>query len=256
MSAFLREALDVNAITGGSRGNGRRIVEQMKRLFGSLVSASYTGINGKGFELRNVLIAEDVSMHDKTGDYLWTPQTETAAGVWKSQVRLTDKFYREIVERPVPIDLRAYRTLRGSPLAMDLYTWLSYRNSYLSRPTHPIRWEALMGQFGSGYGTREKDDAQRERDHAQREKDHAQAVRDFRKNFIQALKLVHLVYPQAQVNVEDKGFPRHRSSQQHGHQMRVVFEMPVRARRELERQTGQSIYGHPQTNSRQADVFL
>jgi hypothetical protein len=51
----------------------------------------------------------------------------------------------------VPIDLRAYKALRGSPLAMDIYTWLTYRMSYTTRRTRPIRWEALMGQFGSRF---------------------------------------------------------------------------------------------------------
>lgn len=41
------------------------------------------------------------------------------------------------------------RALR-SPLALDIYCWLTYRASYLRRPTE-IPWTALALQFGAGY---------------------------------------------------------------------------------------------------------
>lgn len=52
--------------------------------------------------------------------------------------------------RPVPIDLRKLRQLR-SPLAMDLYCWLTYRRRSLQKPT-TVGWEALHAQFGANYG--------------------------------------------------------------------------------------------------------
>lgn len=61
------------------------------------------------------------------------------AGTWTSKVRLSDSFFRECIAKPVPIDLRAYKALRGSPLAMDVYTWLTYRLSYTERRSRPIR---------------------------------------------------------------------------------------------------------------------
>jgi hypothetical protein len=85
--------------------------------------------------------------------------------------------------------LRAYKALRGSPLAMDVYTWLTYRMSYTQRRTRPIKWEALMMQFGSGYNTTNIE----------------QAVRDFRKAFLKALKTVLVVYPQAEVEINENG---------------------------------------------------
>ena len=84
----------------------------------------------------------------------------------------------------MPIDLRAYKALRGSPLAMDVYTWLTYRMSYTDRRTRPIPWEALMGQFGSNYDTQ-------------------RAVLDFKRAFIKALKAVQIVYPRANVQLAD-----------------------------------------------------
>lgn len=211
LSMFLREVLDIQR-GGGKRGSSTRVAEQMKRLFGSLITAQYTGgMQSRGFTLRNVLIADDVDYGGEdlfegsegagtlTGeppapgaaatpesDTLWIPQHQGTAGKWKSTVRLSAKFFNECVSKPVPIDLRAYKALRGSPLAMDIYTWLTYRMSYTERQSRPIPWEALMGQFGSNY-------------------DSPRAVIDFRKGFLKALKTVQIVYPGAMLKIAENG---------------------------------------------------
>ncbi len=196
---FMRDVLELRSTGGGARGSGTRVTEQMKRLFGSLVTAQYSGSQEhRGFLLKNVLIADELAIDDDdvpaldaadgSDSSLWTPQEKHEAGQWRSQVRLSNGFFRECVANPVPIDLRAYKALRGSPLAMDVYTWLTYRMSYTQRRSRPIRWEALMMQFGSGYST-ETD----------------QATRDFKKAFLKALKAVLLVYPQAGVELHEHG---------------------------------------------------
>lgn len=203
LSLFLREVLNLRSRGGGARGSGSRVIEQMKRLFGSLVTASYAGSQEqRGFILKNVLIAEDLELNDremqrlaqKMGSpsdeqTLWTPQTKEEAGKWRSQVRLSNHFFQECITNPVPIDLRAYKALRNSPLAMDVYTWLTYRMSYTQRRSRPIRWESLMMQFGSGFNTNDME----------------QAVRDFKKAFLRALKTVLVVYPQAEVEINSNG---------------------------------------------------
>lgn len=200
LSVFLRDVLDIQR-GGGKRGSSTRVAEQMKRLFGSLITAQYTGdMQHRGFKLRNIMIADALDLHEEelqldypedntaqaTSNTLWIPQARELAGTWKSKVRLSDSFFRECIDRPVPIDLRAYKALRGSPLAMDVYTWLTYRMSYTERRSRPIRWEALMGQFGSNYET-------------------PRAVLDFKKAFLKALKTVQLIYPRANVEVADNG---------------------------------------------------
>ena len=40
---------------------------------------------------------------------------------------LSDEFYREISEHPIPTDLEAVRVLSGSRAVLDLFMWLSYR---------------------------------------------------------------------------------------------------------------------------------
>lgn len=206
LALFMREVLELRSTGGGARGSGTRVTEQMKRLFGSLVTAQYTGgLEKRGFTLRNVLIADELDIdedelkalaegpqhepHKNDDGTLWTPQEHHEAGQWKSHVRLSNRFFRECIDSPVPIDLRAYKSLRGNPLAMDVYTWLTYRMSYTTRRSRPIRWESLMMQFGSSYNT----------------SDIGQAVRDFKKAFLRALKLVLVVYPQASLELDENG---------------------------------------------------
>ena len=206
LAGFLRDVLNVSS-TGGKHGTATRFSEQMKRLFGAQIVAVDTGQPGRQpFRLRNLSVvneldldeadferrlaspsdgAEENPLAQPAGRGLWTPQRADESG-WKSRVLLTDYFFEEILRGPVPIDLRAYRALRGSPLAMDVYAWLTYRMSYLQKPSRTIKWVMLMAQFGSSYsGDR--------------------AVLDFKRNFLQALNAVLLAYPKAKVKVLDDG---------------------------------------------------
>lgn len=222
---FLQEVLDIRTSTGGERGSGTLVLEQIKRLFGSMVTAVYSGQSGEGsFALRNVLIANQLSLSeremealltmnesvlenlkgeilDSLGEptapradqatQLWTPQQAHEAGKWQSAVELSKGFYEECISSPVPMDLRAYRALKASPMAMDVYAWLTYRMSYLKRASRPIPWEALFMQFGTGLTVSAADPGQ--------------AVRDFKKAFLRALKVVQIVYPEAKVQEDSKG---------------------------------------------------
>lgn len=197
LGVFLRDVMDLRSDSGGKRGSGPRVVEQMKRLFGSLVTAQYTGTQSgkRSFVLKNVMIADELELAEDDLNALWTPQDAHEAGKWQSKVRLTKNYFNECITSPVPIDLRAYKALRGSPMAMDLYTWATYRVSYTQRRTRPMSWEALMMQFGSGYGQG-----------VTTEQGLKQAVRDFKRAFLDALKLVLIVYPRLNCEVADNGF--------------------------------------------------
>lgn len=206
---FLRDVLEVRSTSGGKRGSGSRASEQMKRLFGAFISAQWSGTKEKarGFKLRNVQIADDVevsqddldAMDDLDGsenaaksgpNQLWTPQAADEAGTWQSKVRLSQRFFEECLTSPVPIDLRAYKSLRRSPMAMDVYTWLTYRVSYATSRARPIPWLSLMNQFGGRINA----------------EDMGQSVRDFRKAFLAALEMVKIVYPQARYQISEQGF--------------------------------------------------
>ncbi|ALK35149.1 replication protein RepA [Burkholderia plantarii] len=143
LSAFM-DALGISAHTGGKNGSITRVREMMKRLFASDMAIVHGGgpAPGTDFATRKFSIADETCLW-------WDPQAPEQAGLWQSTVTLSERFFREILEAPVPIDLRALKALRQSPMAIDLYCWLTYRNFSLRAPT-TVPWEALKLQFGSG----------------------------------------------------------------------------------------------------------
>ena len=165
LSTFMR---DLGLIpTGGRWGTITRLRDQVRRLFSSTIRCSYSA-PGR-FEDAGFLIASRVSLW-------WQPAAAEQSDLFGSFVELSSGFFDAVVERPVPIDLRVLRALR-SPLALDIYCWLTYRASYLRRRTE-IPWAALALQFGAGYTE----------------------LRMFRYHFLRQLRSVLRLYPAARVS--------------------------------------------------------
>lgn len=171
MSAFMGE-LGLTP-TGGSTGSITRLKNQTRRLFSSTVSATYQDsekIADLGYRLADRSLL------------WWHSKDPEQAGLWKSTVTLSEQFFNEVVDRPVPVDMRAIRALKQSPMALDVYTWLTYRVSYLKRPV-VIPWGALALQFGSDYSR----------------------LRDFKAALLTELRKVLLVYGRVQVEALEDG---------------------------------------------------
>lgn len=171
LSGFMAE-LDMMP-TGGRWGSITRLKDQSRRLFSSSITAVYE--NGPGFAVINQAVADKAQ-------FWWDNKHPEQAGLWKSTVTLSENFFNEVIDRPVPIDMRAIRALKKSPMALDIYTWLTYRASYLKRPT-VIPWSSLALQFGSNYAE----------------------LRNFKTAFMAELKKVVLVYGQVQVEATEHG---------------------------------------------------
>lgn len=200
LAAFLRSTANVSH-TGGKRGTGTLLSEQMKRLFTSYVTVMQQSKEkgGRGFSFENISLAlrgsldeadmkrldsiEQADAIDDVDTAIWKAPHENA-GKWHSTVELTESFYQECINNPVPIDLRAYRVLSDAPMAMDIYAWATYRASYVRRATRAIPWQALQAQFGSGLPFTD------------------QGLRDFKKAFLKNLELVRIVYPALRVDEE------------------------------------------------------
>ena len=170
MSEFMRKLDMIPA--GGRWGSITRLKTQTTRLFSSAIQCSYTAKDESGAihqALQNMLIADSASLW-------WEPNNPAQASLFESTVKLSEGFYNEIIDNPVPVDMRALKALRKSPLAIDIYCWLTYRMSYLKKPTS-IPWEGLQAQFGADYGL------------------NSQGKRNFKKAFLKQLKNVQVVYP-------------------------------------------------------------
>ncbi len=77
------------------------------------------------------------------------------ASLWESKIELGEKFFHEIIEHPIPLDMNTLRSLKRSPLGLDLYLWLTYRTFALARPLR-LTWLKLYRQFGADPATASK----------------------------------------------------------------------------------------------------
>jgi hypothetical protein len=140
------------------------VIDQVERLFSLNLKARFVH-EKKQIKAKNIPISDDYSI-----DLFAKSSTD-----WCSEVTLSANFLDECLNRVVPIDLDVYAALRGSPLAMDVYVWLTYRMATLKSPSHPIPWKILMLQFGGNYAP--------------------SSTKKFRYRFLLAIRLVNFIYP-------------------------------------------------------------
>jgi hypothetical protein len=170
---FLR-CLDV-PITRGERGSLRVYANQLLRLIHCAVSIDENirdSTGRTGLHIRQALFAEEAR--------LWWDDAELAGQ--GSSLVLSPALFQSILERSAPLSTAAIRQLRKSPMDLDVYAWLVHRLFQLSRP-NTVTWAQLSGQFGHGYAE----------------------PRKFRHFFLDSLKRVQAVYPEANVKPVDAG---------------------------------------------------
>lgn len=148
MAQFMRE-IGLDPYTGGGkRSDAARLKEQMTRFFHARLSFLYeqqTATQGVS-DQRDMLVAErHVDWWDKSNPH--------QGALWDSFIELTEPFFQAIIAAPVPLDLRALKALKRSPLALDLYVWLSYEAHRVQRTgkSRFVAWPLLMQQLGTDY---------------------------------------------------------------------------------------------------------
>ena len=126
--------------SGGRNGAHSRIQDQARRLFDSTIQLVYIPPDGPRRKIAGPVADSQT---------LWSEyrMSERHAGGLATTVVLGERFYREIVSRPIPINLALLRSLRRSSLGIDLYLWLTYRVFTLREPLQ-VSWRALYAQFG------------------------------------------------------------------------------------------------------------
>lgn len=100
--------------------------------------------------------------------------------LWPGTMVLSEGYFNSLLDSAVPLDNRALHALKGSALALDVYTWLAHRLHRIEGRGVTLHWRALREQFGQEYRGKDPD-------------------KDFKKEFLPALKKVLAVYPQAKV---------------------------------------------------------
>lgn len=163
--------------SGGRWGSTTRVKDQIKRMSGSHISCFYD--DKDSFSLDSMKLI-------KKANLWWSPKDPNQGSLFDSTLTLEEEFFKEITSNPIPVDLRALKSLSKSPMAIDIYNWLTYRMSYLKQNTN-IPFESLQVQFGGEYKT----------DRFGRS--------NFKKEFLKQLKKVHMVYKKANIEEFDKG---------------------------------------------------
>ncbi|MGK7871378.1 replication protein RepA [Falsiroseomonas sp. E2-1-a20] len=115
---------------------------------------------------------------------LWFQNEPGQRVLWPSTLRLSLDYYESLTRFAVPLDERAVAALAHSALALDIYCWLAQRLHRVpaGKPQF-VSWAALYDQFGQGY----------------------KEVRFFRRDFLNLLSQVKVVYPQARMSEEKRG---------------------------------------------------
>ena len=171
---FLRR-LDV-PITRGDRGSLRVYANQLLKLIHCTltIDENIRDASGRnGLHIRQALFAEEAR--------LWWDDAERGVGQGSSLV-LSGALFHSILDRSAPLSTKAIKQLRKSPMDLDVYAWLVHRLFHLRSPS-TVSWQQLSDQFGHGYAE----------------------LRRFRRFFIDSLKRVQLVYPEAKLKVADNG---------------------------------------------------
>ena len=164
LSEFMR-ALGLEPV-GGVR---TRLRNQMRRLFSAYVSLVYE-------DKRGMVIAG--SQFADRAELWWNERKPDEPVLWESKIELGEKFFQEIINHPVPIDMNTLKAMKRSSLGLDLYLWVTYRTFALTRPLR-FSWPHLYRQFGV--------DPSRADDH--------NAVQYFRRKVLRELKKIKLAWP-------------------------------------------------------------
>ena len=134
----------------GERGDATRLRDMMHRLFGCRISftRSATAEGATGFSWLNMDVAPK-------GELWWDVKKPDQASLFDSWIELGEDFYNAVTTNPVPFDFRAMCALKHSPMAIDLYAWLTWRvhgmrdGSSASIPLHGPK--GIAAQIGSNY---------------------------------------------------------------------------------------------------------
>lgn len=157
-------------VTGGKTGTFTAFKKQVQALSACRLTL---GFNSNG--MAHTYEGKPIKHFDA-----WITGRGSQRPLWPGSVTYSQEYYETLKDHAVPIDLRAFMSLKGSALAMDIYTMLAQRLHRISGRPLILHWANLRDQFGQEYKGKNAD-------------------KDFKEAFLLQLKKVLAVYPQAKV---------------------------------------------------------
>jgi len=132
-------------LQGGSQY--RRLIASFQRIFGATI------FFGTDTQREKAAVFDQNRFHFMKEARLWHFQDSDQGLTAECQNRivLSEEFFREILNHPIPADLEAAKALSSSPAALDLFLWPSYRCFTAKGPEHvslfgtilSLNWAAL-----------------------------------------------------------------------------------------------------------------
>jgi hypothetical protein len=150
----------------------KKVNEQARRISGCSLTF-FADRQGAQIKSRGGFVKTEITMTDVVEDQ---------PTLWQDRVLLDEDFYRALREHPVPLSETALRAIGARSLVIDIYIWLAYRLHALKKDVE-VGWPSLYSQFGAGVGR----------------------IRGFRKYFIECLAIATAAYPEARVEIGERG---------------------------------------------------
>lgn len=169
-------------LSGGVGGRTASFQEQLNRLFSTQISIDkFTTYSA------NLVCEQSYELPiTRKKELWWDPKNPDDPTLFESYVELSEDFYNELVAHSFPLDPLHLCHFATSPLALDLYSWITYRIATHNGFTR-VTWEQIRAQIGTSYPKT------------------AQGMRDFRKQVRIALEKICEAWPEAGVREWDNG---------------------------------------------------
>ncbi|MBR8165838.1 replication protein [Burkholderia vietnamiensis] len=159
---------------GGKRGSYTTFRKQAQALAACRMTLGYMDPNGQPKTFYGKPISSFSAWAKDEGEH------GKQRPLWPGVMQFSVDYYETLIKHAVPIDVRALTALKGSALAMDIYTMLADRLHRITGRPLILYWANVREQFGQEYQGKNAD-------------------KDFKAEFLKALKAVLAVYPQAKV---------------------------------------------------------
>ncbi|WP_298810430.1 replication protein RepA [uncultured Sphingomonas sp.] len=171
--------LGYQTVSYGPRGTANLMREQVDRLLACEWQIRWDGTEAgdNAFAVRDVKISNEYAGSlDKNGSFA-------------REIRMSEAFYSHLIEHAVPLNEVAIRELKGTPTALDLYTYLAYRLPRIATDKgQVISWDQLAKHLGN------EADSKR-----------------FRQTVRETMQIVSAVYPNANVDLSGRKVVLHPS---------------------------------------------
>ena len=153
----------------GMESEGRRYATLREQMYALAACRLQFGLKGRTYN------SQPIQQFDA-----WQARGNTEKSTWPGVMLLSEDYFASLMEAAVPLDNRALHALKGSALALDVYTWLAQRLHRIEGRPVILHWKSLREQFAQEYQGKNPD-------------------KDFKKEFLPVLSDVLTVYPAAKV---------------------------------------------------------